>query len=146
MTPPSDDLLTRWPWLAFIAIVLYLIRGALELSGSASKNLTGLTKVLSPAGRREQARDRRVVELEETLEIVDGQVERLLKQVGDLVGQLATQKEHLDIVHKLSDAQARAIRAHTAWDNQWLPRVRAALPNLDIPDPPDLYVYPEENP
>ena len=119
-----------------IAIVLAIAYAIGEVSGK----LNGpISKMLARRNekREQQAvgwreRDRRVEELTETVDILKAQITLLREQV-------ASQQGELLMVHRLSDAQARAIRRHLDWDREWTQRARDA--GIDIPDPPpSLYV------
>ncbi len=77
-------------------------------------------------------RDRRVEELQESFKIQGERLTAVLEQVE-------SQRNELRMVHRLSDAQARAIRRHLDWDRRWIGMARDQ--GLDIPDPPpSLYV------
>lgn len=58
-------------------------------------------------------------------------IERLEADVSWLTGEL-------NDMRKREQARDRQARAHTAWDNEWVPRAQAA--GLQIPDPPPLYL------
>lgn len=79
-----------------------------------------------------EGRDTRVTELEQALAYRDNRYKLVMEEVESL-------RAEVRMVHRLSDHQRRAIRAHTDWDNTWVPQARRA--GMDIPDPPDLYVY-----
>lgn len=123
-----------------IAVVLAVILAiAYVISEVAGKFNGPLSKLLArrDARRQErsagwQERDRRVEELEQAREYQDERYALVMDEVKAL-------REELRWLHKLSDHQRRAIRAHTDWDNEWVPKARRA--GMDIPDPPDLYVY-----
>lgn len=55
-----------------------------------------------------------------------------------LKGRVASLGEEVRIVHTMLDAYLRVVRAHTDWDNDWVPLARAA--GIDVPDPPSLYL------
>jgi hypothetical protein len=147
--PVSSDLwgLIPRPLAVLLAVILAIGWVISDLSGKLNGPINRILQAREKKAKEAAAAaaaaaaepDRRVVELEETLGLVDDRVRRLLEQLN-------AQGRELQILHRISDAQARAIRAHTAWDNQWLPRLRAALPELQIPDPPVLYVDMEEAP
>lgn len=148
MTPPSNDVLQQWPLLALAIAVIYVLRAALEVSGQVTKNLTGISKLLSPKARADAEIDERLADMKERVEILGGTV-ALLK--GELVearriaaeaaAQAQTQSDEIRIAHRLTDAQGRAINEHLAWDRRLLARVREALPDFEFPDPPDMYVF-----
>lgn len=134
-------------WLGLIpkplAVVLAVILALAYVISEVTGKLNGpLSKLLERRKAKQETqtvgwreRDRRVEELEQTVEILKGQIELLRDQASG-------HQDELRMVHRLSDHQRRAIRMHTDWDNEWVPRAR--LLGLDIPDPPDLYVYLEE--
>ena len=137
--------------LAIILALVYVITEVTgKLNGPLSKFLDGRkrkreqqvkgwgerdrqVKVLEATVERlEHERDQRVEELNQTLALVNQQVEYLL-------GRVQAQSEELVLVHKISDAQARAIRKHLEWDRSWTQKARDA--GIEIPDPPPtLYV------
>lgn len=142
MTGQTPDLL--WGFLPKpVAVVLAVILAITYVISEVTGKLNGplgkwldirrAKRVKQVVGWRE--RDRRVEELEQTLALVDDQVQRLTTRVG-------AQNTEMEILHRTADAQSRAIRRHIAWDNEWVSKARAH--DIDIPDPPELYVYPEE--
>lgn len=70
-----------------------------------------------------------------------------LQELRDDVRWLRRELGDMKARERLRDQQARA---HTAWDNEWVPRAQAL--GLDIPEPPPLYLdlaplyIPEETP
>ncbi len=143
--PPSQEML--WGFLPKpVAVVLAVILAITYVVSEVTGKLHGpLSKMLERRSERakEQVvgwreRDRRVVELTETVEILKAQITLLRDQV-------ASQQGELHMVHRISDAQARAIRRHLDWDREWTQRARDS--GLDIPEPPPtLYVGADEEP
>jgi hypothetical protein len=146
VTTPPSEVTDRWPLLGLIAFAIFLVRGVFELSGMASKNLTGFRKLVSSRARLESANDERIAVLKESVDLFRGQVADLKGQLSDMRGQLANQVEATNIAHKLADSQGRSIRAHIDWDRRLIAALQTANPDFEFPDPPDLYVYPEETP
>lgn len=119
--------------LAVVLAITYVITEVTgKLNGPLSKLLARRTEKREQQVPGWRERDRRVEELTQTLELVNGQVAYLTERVH-------AQGRELNICHRTLDAQYRAIRTHIGWDNTWVPRARRA--GIDIPDPPDLYVY-----
>lgn len=146
MNPTPSDLSPDLMWgflpkpvavaLAIVMAVAYVVS---EVTGKLNGPLSRLLERRKDRQDRQavgwRERDRRVDELEKALQIQERTLERLEEQIRG-------QDDELRMVHRLSDHQRRAIRAHTDWDNEWVPRAR--ILGLDIPDPPDLYVYLED--
>lgn len=135
----SPDLLWGFlpkPVAVALAVVLAITYVITEVTGKLNGPLSKLLARRAEK-RQEQAvgwreRDRRVDELKQAMEYQKGRYALVMEEVKAL-------RAELRMVHKLSDHQRRAIRAHTDWDNTWVPQARRA--GMDIPDPPDLYVY-----
>ncbi len=123
--------------LAVILAITYVITEVTgKLNGPLSKLLARRTEKRQEQTTGWRERDRRVEELTETVDILKGQISYLREQV-------TSQRDELVMVHRLSDAQARAIRRHLDWDRRWIGVARDA--GLDIPDPPpSLYVGVDE--
>lgn len=129
------------PIAVVIAVVLAIAYAIGEVSGKlngpVSKLLARRTERRSEQVVGWRERDRRVEELTQTVDI-------LKNQIGLLREQVSSQRDELLMVHRLSDAQARAIRRHLDWDREWTQRARDS--GLDIPDPPpSLYVDLDEH-
>ncbi len=141
---PTQEML--WGFLPKpVAVVLAVILAITYVISEVTGRLHGpLSKFLERRSERtkEQAvgwreRDRRVVELTETVDILKAQITLLRDQVQ-------SQQSELHMVHRLSDAQSRAIRRHLDWDREWTQRARDS--GMDIPDPPPtLYVGLDED-
>lgn len=144
---PASDLWGLIPRPIAVAVAVFLIISYAwaEISGKLKGPITWLlSRTERKTATEHQERDRRVEELEKSLKFNDDRIERVLTEAKRLGEQVEAQVEEIRWLHRLNDAQARAIRAHTAWDNSWLPQLREALPHVNIPDPPDLYVELEE--
>lgn len=131
---PTPDVLQQWPLLALFLGVIYALRAALEVAGVVNKNLTGISKFFSARVRQETQIDGRVAALKQQVEILSTTVTMLNKRTVE-------QAEEVRLAHMLTDAQGRAIREHLAWDRRLLTMVRQALPEFEFPDPPELYVF-----
>lgn len=64
--------------------------------------------------------------------------EREAAELEDLRLDVAYLRRELNDMRRREVQRDRQARAHTAWDNEWVPRAQAA--GLDIPEPPPLYL------
>lgn len=85
-------------------------------------------------------RQRRHVEVDlETWRVTHrAEQERADAKVSRLEADVAWLTRELDDMRRRDQARDRQAREHSAWDNAWVDRARAA--GLQIPDPPPLYL------
>lgn len=161
MSSPETDairaLAERWPWLLLILAAIYLARAALELAGSASKNLTGITKLISRDAREDARTDERVTDLKQHVELLQGMAKDAesaaasAKQTAAAAQETATTaQETARITREQLDIVASELRDWHAWARTWWPRTRAVLDragDTEIPDPyPLTSSHPQETP
>lgn len=149
-TPDTSLLFGLLPKPVAVVFAIILVGGYVisDVAGKLGK-LGFLSKAIErrKSSRDQQTtgwreRDRRVEELEESLGIVNGQVDIFRRQVKDLLDRLESQDTELRILHRISDAQYRAIRKHVDWDRKLV--VAARDKGIEIDDPPSLYIDIEE--
>lgn len=123
-----------------IVFTIVLILVAYSVLSKRLAELSGPFKALGGLARwwngRQIARVQRQRELwkaqhDSDWEREDAEMAQLRHDVNYLTRELADMRRR----EQLRDQQARA---HTAWDNAWVPRAQAL--GLDIPEPPPLYL------